>query len=110
LVKKRKSLHSNATKQSNCSRHIPQRSCIACRNVRDKRDLVRLVYTGESVEIDPGKKLNGRGAYLCPVYECWDTGLSKNRLEYALRTKISEENRRMLVEYSKSLPKKDMGT
>jgi hypothetical protein len=37
-------------------------------------------------------------------------GLRKNRLEYALRTKISEENRRMLVEYSKSLPKKDMGT
>jgi predicted RNA-binding protein YlxR (DUF448 family) len=110
MVKMRKSIHSSATKQSNRSRHVPQRSCIACRNVRDKRDLVRLVNTGERIEIDPGKKQTGRGAYLCPVYECWDTGLRKNRLEYALRTKLSEENRQMLVEYSKSLPKKDIGT
>ena len=107
-MKKRKSIHSNVTKQSNRTRHVPQRSCIACRSVRDKRDLVRLVYTGERIEIDIGKKQSGRGAYLCPLYECWDTGLKKNRLEYALRMKISEEDHRMLAEYSKSLPKKDM--
>jgi predicted RNA-binding protein YlxR (DUF448 family) len=106
----KKSIHSNVTKQGTRARHAPQRSCIACRSVRDKRDLIRLVCTGDTIEIDPGKKLNGRGAYLCPVYECWDLGLKKNRLEHALRTKISEEDRRKLVEYSESLPKKDMGT
>jgi len=75
--------------------------------VRDKRDLVRLVCNDEKIKIDPGKRLTGRGAYLCPVYECWDLGLKKNRLEYALRTKLSEEDRRTLIEYSESLPKKD---
>ncbi len=47
---------------------------------------------------------------MCPVYECWEAGLKKNRLEYALRTKLTEENRRMLIEYSESLPKKDAST
>jgi predicted RNA-binding protein YlxR (DUF448 family) len=91
-------------------KHVPQRSCIACRNVSDKRDFVRLVANEGKVEIDLEKKKTGRGAYLCPVYECWEAGLKKNRLEYALRTKLTEENRRMLIEYSESLPKKDAST
>jgi len=36
--------------------------------------------------------------------ECWEAGLKSNRLEHALRTKLTLENRQVLVEYGKSLP------
>ena len=102
------SFNSKVKKQVKQPRHIPQRSCVACRSIRDKRDLVRLVCNEEKVEIDTAKNKTGRGAYLCPVYECWEQGLKKNRVEHALRTKLSEEDRCMLIEYGKSLPKKDI--
>ena len=48
------------------SQHIPQRTCVACRQARPKRELIRLVRTADSgVEIDRQGKTAGRGAYLC---------------------------------------------
>jgi predicted RNA-binding protein YlxR (DUF448 family) len=58
------------------------------------------------VEIDLKGKGVGRGVYLCPIRECWETGLKSNRLEYALRAKLTSENRQALVEYSQNLPRK----
>jgi predicted RNA-binding protein YlxR (DUF448 family) len=87
-------------------RHIPERSCIACREKRTKRELIRLVCRAGVVEIDHKGKEAGRGAYLCPIRECWDIGLKGNRLEYALQTELILENRQALVEYGKSLPNK----
>jgi hypothetical protein len=89
-------------------RHIPQRSCIACRDKQNKRNLIRLVYNSSIVEVDPGGKKAGRGAYLCSKFECWNSGLTQNRLEHALRTKLSPENRQALLEYAKNLPKKEV--
>ena len=89
-------------------RHIPQRSCIVCREKKDKRDLIRLVYSSTIVEIDQKGKKPGRGAYLCPKYECWDIGLNKNRLDHALRANLSPENRQALLEYGKSLSEKEV--
>ena len=87
-------------------KHIPQRSCIVCRSKRDKRELVRLVYSNNTVEVDPKGKAAGRGAYLCPNFECWETGLKKGRLDYALHARISPENRQTLLEYVKNLVEK----
>ena len=99
----------NKTKsQTPKPRHIPQRSCIACREKKDKRGLVRLVYNSTIVEIDPNGKKPGRGAYLCPKYECWDIGLRKNRLDHALHASLSSENRQALLEYGKSLTEKEI--
>lgn len=84
-------------------RHIPQRSCIVCRTKKDKRELVRLVYNNNAVEVDPRGKKAGRGAYLCPNFECWETGLKKGRLEYALRIRITPDNRQSLLDYAKNL-------
>ena len=97
----------NIKKQVFRRKKTPQRSCIACRRKQDKRDLIRLVCSGGNVEIDPIGGKAGRGAYLCPKYECWEIGLKKNRLEYALRTTVSLENRHMLIEYGKSLTEKE---
>lgn len=80
-------------------RHIPQRTCVACRQTKAKRELIRVVGTPDgSVEVDFSGKKAGRGAYLCPRWECWELGIKKNRFDYALRTKISLENRRKLLE------------
>ena len=87
-------------------RHVPERSCIACREKGAKRELIRLISRAGAVEIDHKGKEAGRGAYLCPIRECWDIGLKGNRLEHALRIELNLENRQALVEYSKSLPKK----
>ena len=85
-------------------KHVPQRTCFACRQVKPKRELVRIVYTTESeAEIDTSGKKAGRGAYLCNSPACWEKGLKKERLERALRGKISADNRARLAELSKLL-------
>ncbi len=84
--------------------HIPQRTCIACRQVKAKRDMVRLVRTQSgTVEIDQRGKMSGRGAYLCRSRECWEAGLNGNRMDYALKTRIAPQNRAQLAEYAETL-------
>ncbi len=85
-------------------KHIPQRTCVACRKVKAKRELVRLVRNAdEIVEVDTSGKKAGRGAYLCPMRECWEVGLKGGRLEHTLRTTLTQNNREQLVQYGKSL-------
>jgi uncharacterized protein len=81
----------------------PQRSCIICRQVKNKRALIRLVNNDDGVVIDSRGKMPGRGAYLCDSVECWDAALKKNRLDQVLRTKLSEEVRVQLIEYRKNM-------
>jgi predicted RNA-binding protein YlxR (DUF448 family) len=73
-------------------KHKPQRTCIACRQTKDKRDLIRVVRTPEGkVVIDPTGKANGRGAYLCQQANCWEKSLRKMLLARALKVRLSEE-------------------
>ncbi len=85
-------------------KHVPQRTCIACRQTGGKRGLLRLVRTDIGVHVDPSGKLPGRGAYLHPSRDCWAVALEGRRIQQALRTKLSEEDRRALVEFMQSLP------
>jgi len=85
-------------------KHIPQRTCVACRKVKAKRELIRVVRVSNgSVEVDTGGKKAGRGAYLCPAQECWETGLKGGRLEHSLRTTLSEDNREQLIKVAEKL-------
>jgi hypothetical protein len=86
------------------SEYLPQRTCIACRQIKEKKALIRLVSTENGVaEIDVFRKKPGRGAYLCPKRTCWELALRKNRLDYALRIKLPDDNRQTLLEYSHNL-------
>jgi predicted RNA-binding protein YlxR (DUF448 family) len=86
------------------SQHITQRTCVACRKARPKRELIRLVRTADrGVEIDRRGKTAGRGAYLCHRLECWEAGLKSNRLEYALRTTLSNQNREELWQQARDI-------
>ena len=85
-------------------KHVPQRTCIACRKVKDKQDLIRLVKVSEKiVEVDAKGKKAGRGAYLCWLPECWEIGFKGGRLEHTLRTNITQENREQLISFGNSL-------
>jgi len=89
-------------------KHIPQRTCLACGQVTAKRRLIRLVRTADSqVEVDASGKSAGRGAYLCPAPECWQTGLKGNRLEHTLRTTLTPDNREQLTRYGQNLGQKE---
>ncbi len=73
---------------------------MVCREVRPKRDLVRLVCSAEGVvEVDVQGRKPGRGAYLCHSPECWQRGVNKGRLEHALRSRLSAESRARLMKY-----------
>ena len=83
--------------------HVPQLTCVGCREVLPKRKMVRLVRTADGVQIDPTGKLAGRGAYLHDRRECWERGL-KGALGHALKTSLTLEDRARLEEFMNSLP------
>lgn len=81
-------------------KHVPQRTCVACRTVSPKRDLIRVVRTSEgSVIVDETGKAQGRGAYLCRNAGCWEEGLSRNAIGRALRVTLTDEDRSALKMY-----------
>ena len=83
-------------------KHVPQRTCVACRKVKAKRELIRLVRVSDGmVEVDIGSKRIGRGAYLCRSQECWEIGLKARRLEHALRISLTQDNREQLIRYGR---------
>ena len=84
-------------------KHIPQRTCIGCREVNEKKTLVRIVKTAEGVCIDPTGRMPGRGAYLHETKECWETALKRGALGRALKTEISPEAMEALRNHMESL-------
>lgn len=72
-------------------KHIPQRTCVGCREVQGKRTMVRLVRTEEGVSLDTTGKQAGRGAYLHIQQDCITKGLN-GAIARALKTEIREEN------------------
>ena len=73
-------------------RKIPQRQCVGCREMKDKKSLLRVVKSPEgTVSLDFGGKMNGRGAYLCPNPECLKKALRSKALDRSLEVTIPEE-------------------
>ena len=58
---------------------VPMRTCIACRKVQDKREMYRIVKSGDKISLDKTGKANGRGAYICKDEECFKK-LKKGKL------------------------------
>lgn len=84
-------------------KHVPQRTCVGCREVLPKRTMIRIVRTAEGVQIDLTGKLAGRGAYLHDRRECWERGL-KSALSNALKTTVKSEDRAKLQDFMDTLP------
>lgn len=70
----------------------PLRMCVGCREMKEKRELLRIVRTPErSGEIDPTGKKSGRGAYLCNDPACLKRARKSRALERALNVSLGEE-------------------
>jgi uncharacterized protein len=91
------------------AKHIPQRTCVGCREVQGKRQLVRVVRQADGpVRLDETGKAPGRGAYVHAQRSCWDKALSAGRLAYALKIdRIEDADRAELQAYTATLPKED---
>ena len=85
-------------------KHVPQRTCVSCREKGDKRGLIRIVRSPEhEVSVDPTGKRNGRGAYLCHKASCWERALRTPILARALNTELNDETRSELEKYAATL-------
>ena len=88
-------------------KHIPMRSCVACRTPRNKRHLVRLVRTPQgTVEVDITWRKPGRGAYLCPAQECFRLAATRKSLDHALGVTVGTDAWQGLNAYADGLPQK----
>jgi predicted RNA-binding protein YlxR (DUF448 family) len=96
------------TEQKRRNKHIPQRTCVGCRQVLSKRDLMRIIRTPEGIRYDPTGKADGRGAYLHDKRACWELAL-KGSLAKTLRTVMNEEDQNHLLQIMDSLPKEENG-
>ncbi len=90
------------------AKHVPQRTCVGCRSVLAKRQLVRIVRTAGGVRIDPTGKLAGRGAYLHDRRSCWEAGLGGG-LAHALKAALTAADRENLVAFMNTLPEAEPG-
>lgn len=84
-------------------RKIPQRMCVGCRQMKNKKDLIRVVRTPEmQIIVDKTGKKSGRGAYICASIECFNLAMKGKRLHKSLEHDIPdgllEELKRELVE------------
>ena len=73
-------------------RKIPQRQCVGCRTMKDKKALIRAVRSPEGVvSLDFKGKMPGRGADVCPDPECLKKARKSRALERAFETEIPTE-------------------
>ena len=92
-----------AKKTAKRVKHVPQRTCIGCRQTLAKRTMLRIVRTPEGLRVDPTGKLPGRGAYLHENRACWERAL-KGALAHALKVEFTDQDREMLRGMMANLP------
>ncbi len=72
-------------------RKIPLRMCVGCREMKPKKELLRVVRSPEGeVSFDPTGKKAGRGAYVCSSAECLKKALKQRQLDRALEAHLDE--------------------
>ena len=71
---------------------IPMRMCVGCREMKPKRELIRVVRAPDgTVSLDATGKKAGRGAYVCRSAECLGRAIKQKQLERQLEVQLSEE-------------------
>lgn len=71
------------------NKRIPLRTCVSCRENKDKRDLLRIVKTPEGeILADESGRMNGRGAYVCRNRECFEKLMKNHALDRAFKMQV----------------------
>ena len=69
------------------SKKVPMRQCVGCGEMKNKREMIRVIKTSENeIILDATGKKNGRGAYLCADSECLKKAEKSKGLERSLKT------------------------
>ena len=83
---------------------IPMRMCVGCREMKPKKELIRVVRSPEGeVSLDPIGKKPGRGAYVCRNAACLQRAIRQKQLERQLETQLSEETSAQLQQTLETL-------
>ena len=84
---------------------IPMRMCVGCREMKPKRELIRVVRSPEGeVSMDPVGKKPGRGAYVCRNPECLKRAIKQRQLERQLEVQLTAEVSAALQAAMENLP------
>lgn len=74
------------------TKKVPMRTCIGCRQAKNKKELIRVVKNKEGqVFVDLTGRRNGRGAYICANKDCLEKAIKTKSLEKTLKTAIDGE-------------------
>ena len=83
---------------------VPKRQCIGCGEMKEKRELIRILRTPEEeIVLDATGKKNGRGAYLCHSDECLSKAFKSKGLDRAFKMAVPKEVYEKLREEFKAL-------
>lgn len=73
-------------------RKLPLRKCLGCGEVKDKRELVRVVKSPDGeISLDLTGKKAGRGAYICPDASCLNKARKAKRIDRAFECTVPEK-------------------
>ena len=76
----------------NKPKKIPMRKCIGCNEMREKRELIRVVRSPENeISLDLTGKKPGKGAYICHNVDCYKAAVKAKRFEKAFSCVIPNE-------------------
>lgn len=71
---------------------VPLRQCTGCREMKSKKEMIRVIKTPEEqIVIDATGKKNGRGAYICNSFSCFEKAKKNKALERSLKVSIPLE-------------------
>ena len=71
---------------------IPMRKCVGCNEMKEKKELIRVLKTPEDeIILDTTGRANGRGAYICNNPECLKKAIKNKGLERSLKSQIPAE-------------------
>ena len=81
-----------AKKNMKMKTKIPMRQCTGCREMKNKKEMMRVLRTPENeIILNATGRKNGRGAYICRSMECLDKAVKNHGLERSLKTGIPQE-------------------
>lgn len=74
------------------AKKIPMRQCIGCGEMKEKKELIRIIKTPEGkLVLDKTGRQNGRGAYICNNAECLAKARKSKGLERSFKQSINAE-------------------
>lgn len=75
----------------NTKKKVSLRRCVGCGEMKNKKEMIRVLKTPEEIILDTTGKKNGRGAYLCFSKECFEKAVKNKGLERSFKMSIPGE-------------------